>query len=383
MEHAIGPLLPADELFCHQVTETFANTGSSDPSWTEKVCAMAAAKDGSLQLGFGLGKYTNRNVMDAYAGVSRGVEQITVRASRRLDPEPELTVIGPIRYEILEPLHKIRFVLQRNEVQPISFDWTFEGVLPCHTEDRTHQRTGYRISADLVRFHQIGTCSGWIEIDGERHEMSPDSWVSTRDHSWGVRYGVGVAPTDQQPLPTIPGTYEFAWSPMLMEATDGTPYGIFLNFGFMESPGHSSRTVMGGIEHVDGRFEKFLDARPELRYDSTNRRLLGGSVHLTLADGSTRRLDVEAVSDTGFHLGTGGYFGFDGHHHGQWHGDLHTEGEWLADCSEIETARRVHQIRDTVVRITDSAGGTGIGNWQPMIYGAFPHLGLDAESTFI
>lgn len=383
MDHAIGPLIAADEQFCHQVTETFANTGVSDPAWTEKVCAMAAARDGSIQIGFGLGKYTNRNVMDAYAGVSRGVEQVTVRASRRLDPEPELTVIGPIRYEIVEPLSKIRFVLEPNECQPISFDFLFEGVLPCRTEDRTHQRTGYRISADLVRFHQIGLCSGWLEIDGARHEMDHDSWVSTRDHSWGVRYGVGAEPTDMEPRPTIPGTYEFAWSPMLMERDDGSPYGIFLNFGFMAGPGFATSTVMGGIEHVDGRFEKFVDARPDLRYDDRNRRLLGGSVDLTLEDGSTRRLDVEVVSDTGFHLGTGKYFGFDGHHHGEWMGDLTVDGEWIPDCSDPETARRVHQIRDTVVRITDSAGGTGVGNWQPMSYGEFPDKGLTAQSSFI
>jgi hypothetical protein len=71
MEHLVGQLLPQDELFCHQVTETFANAGTSDPAWTEKVCAMVAARGGSIQLGFGLGKYVNRNVMDAYAGVSR------------------------------------------------------------------------------------------------------------------------------------------------------------------------------------------------------------------------------------------------------------------------------------------------------------------------
>ena len=131
MEHQIGQLIAADEQFCHQVTDTFADVGTSDPSWTEKVCAMAAAKDGSLQLGFGLGKYTNRNVMDAYAGISRGVEQITVRASRRLAPEPERTVIGPIRYEIVEPLQTIRFVLEPNDVQPIAFDWLFEGAVPA------------------------------------------------------------------------------------------------------------------------------------------------------------------------------------------------------------------------------------------------------------
>src|SRR5436190_16033852 len=148
MERQIGQLIAADEQFCHQVTETFANASSSDPSWTEKVCAMAAAKDGSLQLGFGLGKYPNRNVIDAYAGTSRGVEQITVRASRRLEPDPELTVIGPIRYEVLEPLRVIRFTLEPNDVQPIAFDWRFEGVVPARTEDRTHLRTGYRVSAD-------------------------------------------------------------------------------------------------------------------------------------------------------------------------------------------------------------------------------------------
>ena len=80
----IGALSPADEGFCHQIVDTFAVVGSTDLSWTEKVCAMTAAFDGSVQLGFGLGKYTNRDVMDAYAGVSRGVEQTTVRTRRRL-----------------------------------------------------------------------------------------------------------------------------------------------------------------------------------------------------------------------------------------------------------------------------------------------------------
>ena len=102
-----------------------------------------------------------------------------------------------------------------------------------------------------------------------------------------------------------------------------------------------------------------------------------------MEDGSTRTLEVEVVSDTGFHLGTGLYFGFDGHHHGEWRGELHADGERIADCSDPTTARRVHQIRDTVVRITDPTGdGVGIGNWQPMITGAFPELGLDASSSF-
>src|SRR3954453_16035869 len=112
MTNPIGALTAEDEAFCHQTTDTFGTVGSSDLAWTEKVCAMAAATDGSLQLGFGLGKYNNRNVMDAYAGISRGVEQIPVRSSRALGDDPNTTVIGPIRYEIVEPLRSVRFVLE-------------------------------------------------------------------------------------------------------------------------------------------------------------------------------------------------------------------------------------------------------------------------------
>ena len=68
---ASGPLLAADEAFTHQIADTFARVSQSDRAWTEKVWAMAAARDGSLSVAFGLGKYVNRNVMDAFAGVSR------------------------------------------------------------------------------------------------------------------------------------------------------------------------------------------------------------------------------------------------------------------------------------------------------------------------
>ena len=89
------------------------------------------------------------------------------------------------------------------------------------------------------------------------------------------------------------------------------------------------------------------------------------------------------VSDTGFHLGAGLYFGLDGHHHGEWRGDLHVESERIADCSTPEQARRLHQIRDTVVHVIDpEGGGEGWGNCQPIITGGDPDLGLTAESSF-
>ena len=86
---------------------------------------------------------------------------------------------------------------------------------------------------------------------------------------------------------------------------------------------------------------------------------------------------------TGFHLGAGLYFGWEGHHHGEWRGELHVDGEYLADCSEPSLARRLHQVRDTFVRVHEpDTGAVGWGNCQPMITGAYPDRGLSADSSF-
>ena len=86
---SIGPLVPADELLVHQIADTFATVAQSDRSWTEKIWAMAADRDRApSKLVFGLGVYPNRGVVDAFGGVSRGVEQWTVRASGRLGRDP-------------------------------------------------------------------------------------------------------------------------------------------------------------------------------------------------------------------------------------------------------------------------------------------------------
>jgi hypothetical protein len=386
MANALGPLGPSDERFDHQIADTFATVGVSDPSWTEKVCAMAARRDGSLQLGFGMGKYTNRNVLDAYGGLSRGAEQITVRGSRRLFPDFDVTSVGPIRYEVIEPMQKVRFSLDRNPCQPLAFDWLYEAVLPPATEERTHQRTplGYRVSADLVRYHQIGSASGWLEIDGERQDIDPDEWVSTRDHSWGVRYDVGTPPTDVDPFnPVSEMDFQMIWCPVLMADPDGTKWGLFMHLVDLSGFGHQQRTVTGSIEHLDGRTERMADIRPDLAFDTTNRRLLGGAVAVTMEDGSVRHFEMEVPTDTGFQLGAGLYFGWQGHHHGEWRGELQVDGERLEDCRLPALARELHQIRDTVVHVRDlDTGAEGWGNCQPMITGVYPDKGLTADSSF-
>jgi hypothetical protein len=348
---------------------------------------MATASDGTLSLGFGLGKYPNRGVMDAYAGVSRGIEQWTVRASRELGADGDTAAVGPIRYDVLEPMRRIRFALDSNDAQPISFEWVFEGVVPAVLENReVHRaRDGRRIDADIARYHHIGTAGGWVVVDGARIDFADATWVSTRDHSWGVRYQVGVPIADLAPVPVPTNVATTViWSPILMTRPDGTHYGLHTYYQRHATDGWQRIELQGGFEHTSGRRETYAALVPELDVDPVNRRLRGGVLHATMSDGTAREMRITALSATGFHLGAGLYFGFDGHWHGEWRGPQHLDGEYIADCTTFEEARRLHQLRDCIVRIDDPVGGgVGVGNLQSIVAGPHPDLGLDAESSFM
>lgn len=382
-----GPLVAADESFSHQIVETHARVAQADRSWTEKICAMAAARDGSLQMGFGVGKYTNRNVFDGYAGVSRGKEQWTVRASRRLSDDVDRVGAGPIQYDVLEPYRRVRFRCEPNDVVPIAFEWIFEAVVPARLEQRDTQRArrGYRTDIDVLRYHQIGVASGWVEVGGQRTELDPQTWFSTRDHSWGVRQDVGTPPADIEGGSSgFSVAFRFSWSPMLLERPDGSQYAIHHQHRQFRVMGYEEQRFEGGVEHPDGRVEVFTAVQPELHFDPVNRRVLGGTLHCTTSDGRDRPIVVEAAGDTGFHLGAGLYFGFDGHHHGEWRGPLHVDGEHIDDCTTPDAARRLHQIRDAVMRVDDPVGGgRGWCNFQTAIVGDWPEVGLDESSSFV
>jgi hypothetical protein len=385
-----GPLVAADESFNHQVVETHAHVAQADRSWTEKVCAMAASRDGALQVASGLGKYTNRNVFDAYAGVSRGREQWTVRGSRRLSDDPDRLGAGPVHYDVIEPFTRVRFRCEPNDVVPVAFEWIFEAAVPPVLEHRDRQRSrrGYRLDAEVLRYHQVGVASGWVEVDGERLEIAPDTWFSTRDHSWGVRQDVGHAPADIEGAGSAGSanrlSFRFSWSPMLLERNGGGRYAVHHQYRRLRAFGYEETRIEGGVEHPDGRRERFAALEPELRFDPVNRRVLGGTLHFEMDDGSARPITVEAIGDTGFHLGTGLYFGLDGHHHGEWRGKLHVDGEHIDDCTTPANARRIHQIRDAVMRVDDPiGGGRGWCNFQTAIVGEWPEESLDEASSFI
>jgi hypothetical protein len=383
---SVGPLVPADELLVHQIADTFATVGQSDRSWTEKIWAMATDRQGSIQAAFGLGVYPNRGVVDAFGGVSRGVEQWTVRASGRLGKDPDAGKVGPLRYQVIQPLKEVRFSLEPNPAVPIAFEWSFEGIVPPTTERREEHRgvSGRRIAADVVRYHQVGIASGWVEVQGTRTAITAENSVSARDHSWGVRYGVGSPVDDAVPEHDTSGVSSLImWCPVMFETPDGGRYAMHWYY-----QGHSVGTwnreeLQGGVELPDGSKKRFESISHNLLFNPENRRFIRGEIEFVMQDGSKRPLRLHSVSDTGFQLGAGLYMGYDQKWHGQWRGDEFLEGEYHADCSDLDTAVRLHQLRDCLIEVQDPvAGGVGWGNLQSIVSGAHPDMGLDSASSF-
>ena len=380
-----APLVAADELLTHQIVDTFATVGQADPSWTEKVWTTAHARDGSLQVVFGIGKYTNRGVFDGAGGVSRGTEQWTVRGSRRLSLDPDSLSVGPLHYEVVEPLRTVRCRLDPTEHAAIAFDVTWHGSFPASLEDPWPDRSpdGYRVTHDVLRYHQIGVAQGWVEVEGQRTVVEPTQWISVRDHSWGLRPGVGL-PIPGLPRAARPAQTLLTWFPMLLERPDGKSYTLFAFYQHSAGEGFTTTRSQAELQESEGLSHRFAAVRQDLRFDDKNRRLTAGTVTLVDTDGSTRPVRVIPVGPTGFHLGTSGYFGWNGRILGQWAGDLVVDGEHLTGLDQPDVARSVHQLRDLLVHVEDPVGGgRGLGNIETLAVGAFPDLALTADCSFL
>ncbi|MFJ9388935.1 hypothetical protein ACIRON_08960 [Nocardioides sp. NPDC101246] len=374
-------IVPNDELLCHQLPQTFATVGESDISWTEKLWGPIFKKDGSLQIDQGIGKYHNRNVMDMFAGVSRGVEQITVRASRVLGNDPERIGAGPLDYEVIEPLKKVRWTLAENDIQPISYDVVLTAVLPPFLEAKDAQReaAAFRVQSDVLRYHQLCTAEGTLTIDGETIEITPDEWYAYRDHSWGVRMDVGDPAPDVNKVQRLEGDFLLLWSPMYLVRPDGSHYEVHY---YIQMEGTEVTYFSGFVNNPDGTQTPLNGLKDDLRFDPDNRRLLGGTLTFDAGWGRTRTLEIEPAGDTGFHLGTGLYFGFKGTRHGTYLGDHHEDGERFADVSDPKTAREVHQLRDCVIKVREG-DAEGYGILESMVIGEHPRYGLTRETSFL
>ena len=381
----IAALTGADEFFNHQIVNTFAAVASPERAWTEKAWFTLMRKDGSLQASFGLGKYANRNIVDGFAGVQIGTRQITVRASRMLSSAPDEMGVEPLGYAVVKPLEAIRLTLAENSAVPLRFELTFHANMPGFFENRDVVIHDGRAASDVIRFHQAGTVSGWIEIEGERHAVKPDEWYGFRDRSWGVREHVGLDPADLAPVSghgvsggnKAGSAFHFNWLVSKIDRADGSSYDLayyFRDFGGEGPPAYFS----GYINESDGRQIPILHLYPEIDYRASDRGAMRGTVTAIIAGRGKsveeRVFEIEAINpEMGFRLLPGMYGEWKGQIHGSYKGEAFLDGETIEDVNNPAKLAETYrwQIRDRPVRITEGAN-SGYGDMESIILGDYP-----------
>ena len=106
-------------------------------------------------------------MVDAFIDVRRGGSQHVVRASAPLTDRGDLSV-GPFRVEVLEPLRRLRVVVEPTE-HSVAMDVTWEGHIPAMAEPRQYMRSKGKVVFDTQRLAQTGRWSGALSVGGTDH----------------------------------------------------------------------------------------------------------------------------------------------------------------------------------------------------------------------
>lgn len=347
MTTGIGPL---DEFPIHQAALPVAWAASSDRNFYDRCYLNAHDRSGEIFVITGAGWYPNLGTKDAFVLVRRGDEQTAVHLSDAIDDDRLSQSVGNYRIEVIKPLQKLRVVLE--ETDGIAMDLTWEGSFPVVREMRHVMRAGSRVTLDAQRFAQVGTWSGALSIDGAAIEMSPDTWVGTRDRSWGIR-PVGQAAPEGAPL--VPAFEGMWWLYVPLRFGD---FAIVLIL--QEDPG--GYRTLNDCHRIwnDGRVEQLGWPRVDIHYASGTRHATGATIQCSSASGDFV-LEVSSLLDVPLHVG-GGYGGDPDWIHGMWKGPAFTERVTYDMASAGVVGRKMFGVVDHVGRgeITGPSG-TAVG----------------------
>lgn len=379
-----GPhvLIPFDEYPLHQVTASFAGVGGSDPQWNDGHYICIADEAGRVSIVASLRLYSNNDVMDGFVCIRHQGKQHNIRVSRRLRPDVDTLVVGPLRVEITEPMRVVRMVLDDNEYG-IALDLTCRSSALPYEDPSEITRIDGRLISERMTYELTGTCSGTVRVGDGEYALEKSTSSFFRNHSWGYQAGRGgprlyAAPTVGVQR-RVPGVRQ--WVLFNMPDHGG--------FYFVDPSGR--RASGKGAILLPDRSVAVNDVQHELDFYEGGRRLRSGSFRLTDADGVVREYEI---TDLGWvYSQGGGYFGGfdDGLGQGVYRGDYHAEGE-VWDVSHptriVEESGEVfefdHAWAENFVRVT-SGGATGLAHFecvvfqQPQDWSVSP--GRSAEST--
>jgi hypothetical protein len=353
-----------DDYPLHQVAEPIRNVGTSDRNFYDRYYFNLHGCSDELFLIMGMGQYPNLAVQDAFACVRRGDKHRVVRASRELGDRMD-TSVGPFRVEVVEPLHKVRWILEPYE-HGIACDVTWEGAIPAFLEPRQYIRKYGRVLFDTMRFAQTGFWTGTLEVGGEHFDITPDRWWGTRDRSWGVR------PVGEKEAPGIRGAegqMGGMWNYAPMQFRDFSIVYILNETDEGDRPTEEAVRIWG-----DPAREPEWLGRPEFEHTLVpGTRMVSSSV-LSFPDAPAGGFDVKVTPLTHVYITVGTGYGMEEDWgHGMYQGPLVVQGV-EHDMDELEKWAW-YGVVDHVARF-ETGDTVGYGLHEHGFFGAFRKYGL-------
>jgi hypothetical protein len=356
-------LIGLDEYPFHQIVESFAGAATGDPSWNDGHYFGVTDHAGNVSFTASLRLYPNNDVMDGFVCLRHRDRQYNVRVSRRLRPTIDTLRVSALGLEVVEPMRQMRLYLEPNDIG-ISLELLCRSsTVPARSPVETTRVDG-RLVSERTTYEVAGACSGYVEVLGERLELTESTASFFRNHSWGMHPGRGgprpyAAPGNASRR--VPGVRQW----VLFHLPDHGGH-------FFVDP--SGRRASGrGVLMYDDRLVPVTNVEHDLTFYDGGRRLSGGTFSLTDADGATHDYRIE---DLGWvYCQGGGYFGGwnDGLGQGVYRGDEYAEGE-VWDVSHPTTVVEAdgnertfdHDWAESFVRLTGSAG-TGAAHYECVV----------------
>ncbi len=356
-----------DDYPVHQTSEFIRHVATSDRNFYDRYYFNLHGSSDEVFAIFGLGQYPNLGTTDAYCAVTCGESHRIIRASAELEDRADISV-GPIRIEIIEPLKKLRFVIEPNE-HGIEMDVVWEASIPAHEEPRQYLRRKGKVVFDTQRFAQTGHWSGTLTSGDKTFEVTADRWRGCRDRSWGVR-PVGEKEPDgiRADIPTMGGM----WNYFPMQFDDHAVLYMCHQENDGERPLEEAVRIWADPEKPTEWLGK-----PEWAHTTIpGTRLLSAST-ITFEDTKTV-ISAKPLLTNFVSIGTG--YGIDADwRHGMYQGELVVQG---IDTT-VEEIKGLGQygVVDAVGEFTYEgpdtfAGKVGYGLYETGFFGAFDALGL-------
>jgi hypothetical protein len=353
-------LTKGDDYPLHQTAEPIAYAGT-DRNFYDRYFFSGYAPTGDRLFALAFGVYPHLNIADASFCVVRDGVETALHASRWLGMERMDLHVGPIRIEVVEPLQKLKIVVDAPD-QRLRAEIVFEARHFPEEEPRFTRRIGPRTFMDYTRLTQNGRYDGWIELDGAREAVS--GFVGTRDRSWGIR-PVGARDSQDTVPPALPQFF-WLWTPCNFE--DGSLF-FHTNDDAAGEP-WNRRAVWAPDGAGEAGQHHFAKSNCEIEWVSGTRNARSGLLRLWDDSGETQ------VSFTPLYnfrmLGLG--YGHPKWGHGVAHGELAVEREdiVLADVDpKLPQHLHVQALSEVTMRSPDGRERTGRGLLEQLALG--PH----------